>query len=85
MFAYFEVANKQFIAKKGDILRNCPFIPGNVGDTICSDRILAMDDFVSYPEGKPIEGAYVSLKIVKQGLSRKKRIVHFSPQKRHEK
>lgn len=85
MFAYFEVKGKQYIAKKGDILRNCPCFQGNVGDVVFIDRVLGVNDSVGSPEGVYIPGVKIELKIVKQGKSKKMRIVNFRPQKRHEK
>lgn len=85
MFAYFCVAGKQYIAKKGDTLLNCPFISGNIGDVVFSEEVLGINNTIGSPEGKFLKGAKVELKIVKQGLHKKLRIVNFRPQKRHEK
>ncbi|GCE63433.1 50S ribosomal protein L21 [Candidatus Mycoplasma haematohominis] len=85
MFAYFCVAGKQYIAKKGDILVNCPFVRGDIGDIFFTEQVLGINDTIGSPAGQYLSGAKIELKIVKQGLSKKLRIVNFRPQKRHEK
>lgn len=85
MFAYFEVNGKQYIAKVGDILKDCPHLRGQIGDVIFTEKVLGINDCVGSPDGVYLDGAKVELKIVKHGKSKKIRVVNFRPQKRHEK
>lgn len=84
MLAYFCLSGKQFVAKEGDIVVNCPFVKGNVGDVVITDQVLGIGEAIGSPDGKFLAGAKVELKIVKQFKSKKIRIVNFRPQKRHE-
>lgn len=73
------------MASKGDIITDCPFIKGQVGDVLFVDKVMGIGDKFGGSDGVFIKGAKVELKIVKQGIAKKLQIVNFKPQKRHEK
>lgn len=85
MLAYFCVAGKQFMASKGDIITDCPFVKGQVGDIVFVDKVIGIGDKFGDSGDSFIKGAKIELKIVKQGIAKKLQIVNFKPQKRHEK
>ncbi|AEW45712.1 50S ribosomal protein L21 [Mycoplasma haemocanis str. Illinois] len=84
MIAYFCLAGKQYMAKVGDVLENCPHIKGEVGEKVISNEVMGIDTSLACDMNTPyLVGATVELRIVKQGKAKKLRVVKFISQKRH--
>lgn len=83
MIAYFCLSGKQFFAKEGDILDGCPYVDGVKGQIVFSEEVMCINEVTSFDNSPFIKNAKVELKILKQGKTKKIRVVKFISQKRH--
>ena len=73
MYAIFVVGGKQYRAQEGDVLF-VEKLEGAEGEEVVFDKVLLAGDKVGQPY---LEGAKVTAKVVKQGLSKKIRIYKY--------
>lgn len=85
MKAIIVTGGKQYQVSQGDVLF-IEKLPGEAGDTVTFDRVLAVIDGEKATFGTPeVKGASVEAKVVKNGKGKKIRIFKYTPKKGYRK
>ncbi|MBI5184172.1 MAG: 50S ribosomal protein L21 [Nitrospinae bacterium] len=85
MFAVFQTGGKQYRVVPGDEV-NIEKIPGNVGETVKFDRVLAVGQDESVEIGVPIvQGMAVTGEILRQAKAKKIIVFKFKRRKKYRK
>jgi len=83
MIAVIELKGKQFRVEPDGIIRTMR-VPGEVGDTVAAERVLAVIDGDKLNLGHPeVEGAKVELEIIRQTKSPKLKVFKYRARKRY--
>jgi large subunit ribosomal protein L21 len=82
MVAIIELKGKQYRVETGQVIRSLR-LDGAAGDMLTAERVLALIEGESVRIGQPLlDGASVSLEIVRQAKSPKIKVFTYRPRKR---
>jgi len=85
LFAVVEIGGKQYKVSEGDIIFT-EKITAEEGESVTFERVLALSDGAEFKVGTPVvEGAKVTLNVVRQGKGKKIYVLKYKAKKNQKK